>query len=637
MFISDLKILETNLALNTTQSKKIEIDENLTCFIIIDSNNWKIITPLLNKIVDFILDNIDLKDTYNKFSITLESINFFIKTLKTKENEINELNIIIWILEKNNFHFAKVWKASCFLVNYKNEVLELSDRNATSHIFDYISSWRLSYWEKVIISNISIWETLTESDLLDISKLDTPEKINQNIKHILDEEKYETNVWVISIKFENENIIKTDSEFFIKTKQIFYKSIDNNLSKKTYALYLILKEKIEAKWKIVKNFIFFSWILISSVLLYIIISWVVWKTIESWKNNEYKNNLIQAREYIRVANQNITNPEAFNLNIKKAEEIINTVKDQKLFLNDVESIVSDISIIKKQFNWVEIFESNTNNLIFKWEFKDSIKLLELNKKLYVIWKTIIYWPIITWQNIKNNLFNELAIDDEFTDAVSTWEDIVLTTKKSRVVRFTKDWNFKYINVLWQSSWEWSEIVETYNWNIYMTNKEATQIYKHTPSLWAYTLWTQYLNEQDKKNIGKILSLWIDWWIYLLDNELKLLKFFSSPKYRLESIILNKLPDTYKYDWWKVNLITRINLNYIYLFLNNKIWIFEPNTKIFSDTKSLTYRWQIEWKNEIIKWFYVPRDWEIDILTENGIHKINFEIKIEKDWSKLIVR
>lgn len=95
MFSFATKNLESNLALNTTVSKKIEIDENLTCFIVIDCNNGKIVTPLLNKIVDFILDNIDYKDTYNKFSVTLESINFFIKTLKNRENNLEELNIII--------------------------------------------------------------------------------------------------------------------------------------------------------------------------------------------------------------------------------------------------------------------------------------------------------------------------------------------------------------------------------------------------------------------------------------------------------------------------------------------------------------------------------------------------------------
>ena len=156
MFSYDIKNLETNLASNFAVSRKIDIDENLTCFIVIDSNNTKIVTPLLNRIVDFILDNVDYKDTYNKFSVTLESINFFIKTLKTKENNLEELNIIIGILEKNNFHFAKIGKASCFLVNQKEEVLEISDKNAKIDTFDFISSGKLANNDKVILSSTNL-------------------------------------------------------------------------------------------------------------------------------------------------------------------------------------------------------------------------------------------------------------------------------------------------------------------------------------------------------------------------------------------------------------------------------------------------------------------------------------------------
>jgi hypothetical protein len=67
----------------------------LNCFVIIDSSNKKIVTPLLNKIVDYLLDTINIKDTYNTLSVSLESINFFIKTLKDKENNLENLNIII--------------------------------------------------------------------------------------------------------------------------------------------------------------------------------------------------------------------------------------------------------------------------------------------------------------------------------------------------------------------------------------------------------------------------------------------------------------------------------------------------------------------------------------------------------------
>lgn len=630
MFSFYIKDFETNLSGNATISKKIEIDENLICFLIIDSNNKKIITPLLNKIVDYIIDNITLKDTYNKFSVALENINFFIKSLKTENDEIN---LIITILEKNNMHFSKIWKSSCFLINSKNKFIEISDKTETNKTFDFVSSWKLTSNEKVILSSVDLSQILTQSDIEEIVSLDENENIINTICDILNEEKIERNIWIVSIKYENIYETKEVWQKFEKLKNIFYKSLDNNFSKKIIALYMILCEKIETKWKIVKNIVFLSGIVLSTFFLFLIISSILSKSIENSKTVEYKNDLIQAREFIRLANQNLANEEAFELNIKKAEELVEKVSQEKLFLNDVENINDDISIIKKQFNWVEIFDENINNMIFKWNFKDWIKLLEINKKLYVIWKISIYGPIISGQDIKNNIFKELEMDDEFIDATNVGDDIILTTKKARVIKFNKTGKFGYINVIDQKTWQWSPIVESYNGNLYMTNKDSNQIYKHSPSSWGWTSGVPYLNDADSKNIGKILSIWIDGWIYILKNDLSILKFFSSPKYRIESLMLNKLPENYKQENSKINLVIRNNLTFIYMYLNNKIWIFEPNTKVFTNTKSLIYRWQIEWKNKVILGFYIPRDWEINILTETWIYKVLFEIKDEK----LIIR
>jgi hypothetical protein len=122
---------------------------------------------------------------------------------------------------------------------------------------------------------------------------------------------------------------------------------------------------------------------------------------------------------------------------------------------------------------------------------------------------------------------------------------------------------------------------------------------------------------------------IDWGFYILKEDLSIIKFFSSP-YRLEWIVLNKLPKNYDLEEWKrVEIKTSSTLNYVYLLLNNKIFIFKPNSKVFTDTKGLTYIWQIEWATKKIKDFYVNYDWEILVLNESWIYKLNFEISDDK--------
>lgn len=621
----DSKEIET--VENAIISKKIEIEQNLNCFLIVGSKNKKILTPLANKIVDYILDNITLKDTYNKLSVTLESINFFIKNLRKKEDFLDDLSIIIWVLEKNNFHFSKIWEASCHLINKNNEFLEISDPSNKIKEFDFISSWKLSNNEKVVLSNKRIWDFITQSDLNELAHLSDISDLNSWIINILNDEKIKEDIKISSISYEVNWETTTEKKAYIeKTKHTFYSFFDNDLSKKAIAMFLILKERLEKESKITKNIVFVGWILISVFLLYSILSWIIWKTIEWWKTWEYKNYLIEAREYLRAANENISNPENFELNIKKSEELITKVKEENLFLNDVTSIENDISIIKKQFNWIETFDTVASNLLFKWNFSDWVKLLVLDKKLFVVWKSAVYWPIVQWQEIWINTYEWLEIDDEFIDGSIAWNDVILVTKKWRVVKLSRDLKFSYVNVLWQNTWQETPIVEAYNSNIYITNKAQNQVYMHSPAQNWFNAGVSYLNDADVKNIWKILAIWIDWWIYMLKNDLTLVKFFRAPKYRLESIVLNKLPKNYVLENPNVKIITQNNLSYIYMLLNNKIWVFQPNTKIFSDTKSLTYIWQIEWKSEQIISFAVQRDNEVQVLTKSWIYKVWFDIK-----------
>ncbi|MBW7954236.1 hypothetical protein H3C61_00260 [Candidatus Gracilibacteria bacterium] len=628
MFEFDLKNYNTDLGENLVVSKNIEIDDNLNCFILIEGKDNKIITPILNKIVDYLIDNISIKSVYDTFGVSLESINHFIKTLKSKDNKLENLNIIIAVLDKNNLHFSKIGKTQAYLINSKKELIEISDKNDKLTIFDYISSGKIGYGESIILTSGGLNDYLTNTDWTEISGLNEVGKMTQNIVDILDDEKVETDIAIVGIrsnyKLDDAGVI--NQEVVSKIKNNLYKFLDNNFSKKGIALFLILKEKIEKQSKILKNILFFSGIIISTILLFSIISSILGKSLETSKSVEFKNDLIEAREYIRIANQNLANKEAFELNINKAEELLSKVKENNLFLNDIEGIYDDISIIKKQFNGIEVFDPNMSNLIFKGKFDDGIKLVESAKKLYVVGKTSIYGPIISGQDIKNNIFKEIDLDDEFLDGVSVGDDIILTTKKKRVVKFSKDQKFSYISVIGQNTWEGSPLVETYNNNIYMINSAKNQLYKHSPTTGSYTSGVPYLTNEDSKNLKEIVSIGIDGGIYILNNEGKMFKLYSAPKYRLEGLLLNSLPQNYNIGNQKVSMYVRNNLNYVYLLLGSKIFVFEPNTKISSDTKSLTYRGQIEGKSENILGFYVPRDGEINILTKSGIYKLNFEVK-----------
>jgi hypothetical protein len=76
----------------------------------------------------------------------------------------------------------------------------------------------------------------------------------------------------------------------------------------------------------------------------------------------------------------------------------------------------------------------------------------------------------------------------------------------------------------------------------------------------------------------------------MKDNLMVQKFFASPKYEMVNIVMNNLPKNYILGDTnsKVELKARSDLNYIYILLNNKIFVLEPNSRNYRDVTSLTY-------------------------------------------------
>ena len=635
MYINSIKSLQWEKSSNNVVSKVIDIDDGLSCFIVMSNDDIKSFDPIFNKVIDTLLDNLwsSYTDVYNNFSISLDQINSFLKSFEEKWNEIAGNNIIIGLLEKTKFHFSKIWNASCYLMN-ENEVTEVSYSIDSVEEFSYISSWDLKRNDIVFLSNIRLFDYLTKTDLLEAQSTDEVDLITENVVGVLTWETLQESLDILSFQVIQEEIIK-ESKIYKTASELLYRLSDNNFVKRILAFGLLFREKIDTKGKTTKNIIFASWIIVSFFLLSLIIGSVVSTTTNSKDINLSKEKLIEARKYIRVASENISNNDVFDLNIKKAEEIVFDVKNKQLFLNDIDKILNDISVIKKQFNWIETFDANTTNIIYSKDLSWIIDLITLNNKYYFVNKNSIVWPYIIWQEPKEFSFENLW-EDTFIDAVTLWNDIMLITKESKVVSFWKSKEFKFVDVIGQDKWESANFLATYGSNIYLVDNKDNQIYKHQPLSSWFASGIPYIRFEDSKNFWKdIASIWIDGWIYILNKDLTLFKLFVTPKYRLESIRLDKLPKNYNLTdpTSQVTIITRNDLYYVYFFFNNKIWIFEPGSRRYQDVKHLTYLWQIEWKSNVMKSVHITHDGEVLVANDKWLYKMMFEIT---DW-KLIVR
>ncbi len=618
---------------NTLIKRNINLDKNLDCFILISTNDANFWDLLLNNILDFIIDKLSKKNAYNDFSIALEGINSFIK--KWGLNSKNEIksDIIISVLNDNNYIFSNIWKASCYLLNNKNEVIELTNKEDNKKYFNYLSNGELLNNEIIINSTKRLLNYLSKSDLIDGLVLSEDIKIfNKNIYNILLSELLEENVLISSIKY---NSIE-NTEQFSKVdiiKDYLIKSLDNNFSKNVIGYLLLLKDKINEQSKTIKNVIFITWIVLSIIFLYSTLSSVVWITSKSQGNDLEKQNIVKARTYLRLASENIWNPEVFELNINKSKDLLNDIQSKQVFLSDIAKINDDINILKKQYNKIEVFEEIPENIVYTWKVINPVKILKNNLKPYIITGKWVIGPIIPNISPKNYIFNSLPENEYFIDATFMWENMYLLTNLSKVVQFTKNWYFKDVNVWWQLKWENAREIDSYGQNIYLVWKDDNQLYKHSISWKSFKAWVKYFKDEDLKEIWQVLSVGIDWGFYILKKDLSIIKFYSNP-YRLEKLTLNKLPRNYDIEDIEkkdsiIDLKTRVDLNYVYLLLNNKIWVLKPNTSNYKTTKSLTYIWQIEWEKNTIKDFYINRDWEIIILNNKWLFKINFEISNDR--------
>jgi hypothetical protein len=118
--------------------------------------------------------------------------------------------------------------------------------------------------------------------------------------------------------------------------------------------------------------------ILCSVLLYVILSSFVNLSSGSRDTELAKQELLKAREYVRLASENIANEDIFSLHIENGENILTDIASQNLFANDVDKIEEDISVLKKQFNGIETFlVSDENTLYSSDSLSDPVKIVSV--------------------------------------------------------------------------------------------------------------------------------------------------------------------------------------------------------------------------------------------------------------------
>ena len=119
---------------------------------------------------------------------------------------------------------------------------------------------------------------------------------NLDIKNILQSELLEENILVSSIKYTNLEEIENNISKLDLIKDHFIKYLDTKLLKYIVWHFLVLKDKLNSGSKMIKNIVLISWIIVSIVFLYSILSTVVWVTTQNNEVELAKGNIIKAQK-----------------------------------------------------------------------------------------------------------------------------------------------------------------------------------------------------------------------------------------------------------------------------------------------------------------------------------------------------
>ena len=396
--------------------------------------------------------------------------------------------------------------------------------------FSYISSGTINPNDILCVSNASMLDHLTQEDMFEMFNIKTLQRVaNEDTTHrtsVDDSDKIIENLISREMREVSTDIILLyNPEKNTKISPFSWDStrLETALTIiKTYShkLYVVIgdnqhikqilseaKKRIDFNNKYLRSSLFGLGIFVSITLLYIILGSIFSQKANTTIPEEYKNKLIEAQLIIEKSNKDMGNREIFNANIKKAEDIIFEVRNKKVFLNDVNKLLSDISIIKKQMNGVESFDPKTASSEYIFEENNFMVngIFEISKKLYFVGKNSLIGPYIKGGEVKK--YNYPDGEEAISSDVSPDGYVYVFTKTGRLLRFYKG-EFNYVTVEGQKTWEKGKVIKFFNSNLYVLGDDGKQLYKHKPGINGFASKTEVFEAADIKNTS-ILTFGID--------------------------------------------------------------------------------------------------------------------------------
>ena len=324
---------------NILRSHHLKPGNDISLFFILEWEKENVISVIEDHLLENISSiawDVDMLDT--DFSYLSEHYNQFLQNIP--EEDRAWMSCLLALSYENALSIATIWWAEAILVE-GDDISQISSHDNKKHGFHYISHGDIPTWWTVYLSNTSLLSLLGESLVSEMTLLDLQEWEN-TVKSLIEEERY-TDIHIFRItngSIRNQRQIAPE----------WGKQSDILWGASTYMRALMRKispiEKSRAfldaifatHKKIVQYIIFISGIILLFLLAYSLVDSLF--NVVTTTSSDSKNELIKAQTLIEQSEKLTSNKQAFNSNIKSAEEILFKLRDDKLHMADTQELLS---------------------------------------------------------------------------------------------------------------------------------------------------------------------------------------------------------------------------------------------------------------------------------------------------------
>ena len=388
------------------------------------------------------------------------------------------LTAFIGVVEGEQVSFSICGDQRVYLAQ-NGRILNIADgMEVADGTFSYVSSGVIQPRDALFVSNIDLLSFLTSEDLEELQGEPDPEVIEDLISREADEE---VDCLVFShaddhfgvaaesiarLGQSGPGLLREVLQFSKSTLDITTKWIQG-LKIPTRSQALIAHPRVQSiiSRKEVRVGAYGLGMVVAIGLLTLIVKSLFTSSLSGTVPVEYKNKLIEAEQILARTGRDLANKEAFKANIKQAEDLVFEVRDKKIFIQDVNSLLSQISVLKRELNGVESFALGSDTSLFGLPKDLKPKaVFEFSKRYFVVSENGVYGPLLKGSEAKLIKFPESEV---YKGADMTPEGIIyILTGTDRVLKFAKG-DFTYINVEGQASWQKSAMVHVFNGNLYL--------------------------------------------------------------------------------------------------------------------------------------------------------------------------